>query len=387
MLQRHPLRAALALLAAALVACVVGYLVLAVPGTWFPDAPPKGWSAAELVLARGAGGLGANDLVLTGVDATGSALVTVNTDFRSTDYPAIAWAAIDVSEQTDVWLLWRSDYAPAKLNSMPLTVASGRLLPASLAGNPNWVGRITGLGLTLRGPVPQPVRIRGVAAKPMGAAEVLGDRIREWLAFEGLTGTSMDSVTGGADVQDLPLPVLLAASVAVAALAWLGLARHAAASTMLPTVFALLFVAAWILQDARWTWDLARDVDRTARQYAGLDWRGRHLAAEDGALFAAIEGMRARLPATPARVFVAADANYFRGRAAYHLYPHNVFYAPYQDAIPATSRLRPGDYVVVYQRRGVQFDPAAQRLRWDGGEPIAAELLLAGSGAALFRIR
>jgi hypothetical protein len=61
---------------------------------------------------------------------------------------------------------------------------------------------------------------------------------------------------------------------------------------------------------------------------------------------------------------MAADAHYFRGRGAYHLYPHNVLFDPYLNAMPASTRLRPGDYIVVYQRRGVQYDPGAQRLRW-----------------------
>jgi hypothetical protein len=46
-----------------------------------------------------------------------------------------------------------------------------------------------------------------------------------------------------------------------------------------------------------------------------------------------------------------------------------------------------GDYFVVWQRRGVQYDPNAQRLRWEGSEPLPAELLLTAPGAALFRIR
>ena len=55
--------------------------------------------------------------------------------------------------------------------------------------------------------------------------------------------------------------------------------------------------------------------------------------------------------------------------------------------MPAPNSLRPGDYLVVYQRRGVQFDSAQQKLRWDGGEPVSAELLLAEGGGAAFRIR
>jgi hypothetical protein len=221
----------------------------------------------------------------------------------------------------------------------------------------------------------------------MGALDIAGDRLAEWTAFEGYSGTSINGVTGGADVQDLPLPVLLATVTGLAALAWFGLARYRGRTAALPAVLAVVFVAAWLIADARWTWDLVRQARVTARTYAGLDWRGRHLAAEDAPLFLFIEAVREKLPAEPVRVFMNADAHYLRGRGAYHLYPHNVYYEPYRNAIPASSLMRSGDYFVAYQRRGVQYDPATQRLRWDGGEPVAAEMLLSVPGAALFRIR
>ena len=383
----NPAREALVFLAAALAVCVFGYIALAVPGPWFPSVSPQGWSARELTLARGAGALERGELLVAADDATGTALVTVETDFRSADYRAIFWEAFGVPEQADVRLIWRTDYAPAKLNALPIAVESGRLLPVPVFNHPNWVGRIRGLAIAITGPLPERVRIRGVVAKPLSAIEVGGDRVREWLAFEGLTGTSINGISGGADAQDLPLPVLMATATALAALAWLGLARHRARTAALPAVLATLFVAAWLLQDARWMWDLARQTSVTARTYAGLDWREKHLAAEDGPLFAFIENVRAKLPAEPVRVFMNADSHYFRGRGAYHLYPNNVFYEPYRNAIPPSSRLRGGDYFVVYQRRGVEYDSGAQRLRWDGGEPISAELLLTVPGAALFRIR
>ena len=55
-------------------------------------------------------------------------------------------------------------------------------------------------------PLQQPVRIYGVIVKPTGAVELLKDRAGEWLAFEGWSGTSINAVAGGADLQDLPFP-------------------------------------------------------------------------------------------------------------------------------------------------------------------------------------
>jgi hypothetical protein len=193
-------------------------------------------------------------------------------------------------------------------------------------------------------------------------------------------------MTGGAEVQELPLPLLLVTALLLAVALWYVGARRREGIAALPWVLGALFVIAWTVLDLRWTSNLVRQVDATAAKYAGKDWRERHLAAEDGPLFAFIEKVRAKLPASPARVIVVADADYFRGRGAYHLYPHNVYFDPRQNTVPAPSTLRSGDYLVVYQRRGVQYDASLQRLRWDGGEPVAAELLVAGPGAAAFRI-
>ncbi|MEO8303887.1 MAG: hypothetical protein ABI724_07180 [Betaproteobacteria bacterium] len=383
----NPQREALAFFVAALAIVIVGCLAATVPGRWFPGGSQKEWSPREFVLARGAGGLERDTFVVSNAGGSGSVLVTVETDFRSSDFGAIAWTATNVADGADVRLIWRTDYAPAKLNSAPIGVASGHLLPVMLARDPNWVGRIRGLALAINGPMPQPVRIAGVAAKPMGALDIAGDRLDEWFAFEGISGTSINGVAGGADIQELPLPPFLAAVAGLAALAWFGRARHRKRTAALPSVLALLFVTAWLLHDARWTWNLVRQARATGQTYAGLDWRERHLAAEDAPLFQFIENVRAKLPAEPVRIFMNADAHYFRDRGAYHLYPHNVYFEPYRNLVPASSRMQSGDYFVAYQRRGVQFDSGSQHLRWDGGEPIAAELLLTAPGAALFRIR
>ena len=70
-----------------------------------------------------------------------------------------------------------------------------------------------------------------------------------------------------------------------------------------------------------------------------------------------------------------------------HQHPHNVFAEPRRNELPLPAQLKAGDWMLVYQRRGVQFDPANGRLRWDGGAPVSAQLKLRGEGAALFLIQ
>jgi hypothetical protein len=64
-----------------------------------------------------------------------------------------------------------------------------------------------------------------------------------------------------------------------------------------------------------------------------------------------------------------------------------VYFDPWSDTVPPPSAVRPGDYIVVYQRKGMQYDAAQHRLRWDDQAPVGVDLLLIDPGAALFRVR
>lgn len=379
--------AALGAAAFGILFCVLGYLALAAPGSWFGGARQLQWSARDLTLVRGAGRLTGEVLALTAPDPTGTVVVSFPTSLRARDYPVIAWDVTGIPPGVEAALLWHNDYQSARVLARPLVVEAGRIAPELVAGERDWIGHVSGLALMLRGPFAERIVVRGVAAKPQTPPQVLGDRIHEWFAFEPWNGASINNLVGGAPSMDLPLPVLVAAVTLCAILAFAGLGLWwPALRPWLATVGAVLFLAGWLVLDLRWQWNLLQQVNITRQQYAGKSWRERHLAAEDGPLFAFIEKVRSKLPPPPARVFMAANADYFRDRGAYHLYPYNVFFDPWLDTMPPPSALRPGDYLVVYQRKGVEYNAALGRLRWDGLAPVSAELMFVDSGAALFRI-
>ena len=379
----------LALFVAVVALCMLGYLAFAVPGKWFTGVRSVAWGPKDMQIAKGSGRIVGDELAVAPSDASGLVVVSLRTTFRASDYAAVEWIAIDVPDHLDVSLLWRTDFKPETLNTLPLAVVSGRLLPAVTHDHAAWLGNIQGLALAMKGPVAEPVRIRGVMAKPLSAPEVLRDRWREWLAFEGWTGTSINTVTGGADLQDLPLPLLLAIAIGIATLVVVGVKR-VRPGAMPMTVFGALaafVLIAWLLLDLRWTWNLVRQVDATADRFAGKSYVDKRLAVEDGPLFAFVQKAKESMPPTPARVFVAADSHYFRGRAAYHLYPHNAYFEARSNALPAPERVRAGDWILVFNRKGVQYDAAQSKLRWDNQQPVSAELKASGRGAALFVVR
>ena len=374
---------------AALAACLLVYAALTLPGAWFPPASPKAWTASDLTLVRGTGQFVGDELVVTAPGADDLVLVRAPAELRSSDYAVIAWIGVDVSDMAMASLLWRTDYASERLNRAQVHVESGRLMPVIVTKDPAWLGRVTGLALAIRGPLSQPLRLRGVVAKPMGLMETLRDRASEWFAFEGWTGASINTVVGGADIQDLRLPLLLAVTIAVAGgiVALIRRLRPAALAMTTAGLIVSFFLASWLLLDMRWTWNLVRQVGKTTKEFAFETTDEKHSTQEDAALYAFVNQARKVLPAEPARIIVYADADYFRGRAAYHLYPHNVYFEPRRNVLPQARMLRPGDWLLVYQARGIQYDAVQQKLRWNGTETISAEFKMAGPGGALFLIR
>ena len=383
-----PARVAL-LFGASLVACVVAYLAFAVPGRWFSPVSDEAYGVHRLVLSRGTGAIAGDALVITRTAGDGNAVVSVTTDLRAADYPVVAWNATNVPDNANVALLWRTDVEPSRLNKRPLQSASGRLLPLDLHADPHWLGRITGLALAVQGSLAAPLQVAGVVAKPADARETLRDRVREWTTAETWSGASINTVAGGADAQPLPLPLLLACAIGLTIGASILVARRRlrVAAPAIATCAIALALAGWFVLDARWLVDMARHTETTGQRYAGKDSHAKHLAADDGELFAFIDKALGVLSGQQGRVFVVADADFFRGRAAYHLYPHNVWFEPYHDVLPPARELHAGDWLVVYRRRGVQFDAGRRSLRFDDGATLPAELKLLDHGGALFRIQ
>jgi hypothetical protein len=386
--RRDVVVAACAGIAAALLLVLV-YLAFAIPGAWFPRADVRAYPAAALKLTDGTGTLERGALVVTAAGAGETTLVTLDTDLRTADYPGVQWIVRGVPDGADVRMLWKTDVATRRTNMAAGVVEAGAVRPFVLARDPAWLGRVTGVALAIRAPLAGPLRIEGVVARPLGALDIARARIAEWLDFEPINGATINTLAGGADSQDLPLPPLAAASVLLAALALLALRRFVPAAYGLGAACTIggLFFAAWLVVDARFAQNLARQTRVTYAKYAGKTPDERHRAAEDGALYTFIEHARAIMPKTPQRVFVASDEHYFRGRAAWHLYPHNVQFTAFQNVIAPPSWMKPGDWLVVYDRRNVQYDAARRMLRWDGNPPVNAELkLLEAHGAALFLI-
>ncbi|MCL2310443.1 MAG: hypothetical protein FWC42_09290 [Proteobacteria bacterium] len=388
------LGALLLLFIASLFICTLVYLAWTLPGAWFSNASIKAWLPQNIAVARG---------TLIGVESgqahfapetTGLAVLTVNARFPARDYPVLDWDISGLPDGTAAKLLWRTDYAPNAQRQVDLVVENGRLLPMTVAHQIGWLGNVLGFALALQLPTPQPFTVTNVRAHPMGAFETLGLRIKEWSSFVGWRGTSIYQLD---DPGAFPLSLLILAALvllllgAAALLLWRRWQdRFLDFPRTMPRYWlyggmALLCIS-WMVLDARWTIQLARQVAQTRQVYGSKDWTQKHLAAEDGELFAFIEKARAELPATPTRIFIMSEVAYLRSRAAYHLYPNQVYYDLNSAQPPDARFLHPGDYLLVFQQRGVQYDAAKKKIRLPTGAELSANAKVIDAGSALFEL-
>ena len=147
-----------------------------------------------MTLARGSGTLVGDELVVTAADPH----VEGHRDDRD-GFPVEGLCRCGVDRQRGAGrrersLFWRTRSRPDQLNSLPVEVEAGRTVRTVIAGNPAWIGQITGLALAVRGNIVEPMQIRGVLAKPMGLADATRDRFGEWLALEGWSGSSINTM-------------------------------------------------------------------------------------------------------------------------------------------------------------------------------------------------
>ena len=405
---RWRLRTVAVVFTVALIACVVLGSLAETPGAWSVRASDIDIPVSRMQVMRGEAIRTGDEIVVIRGDARGIAVVSIVSDFASTDYPRVVWLAVGIPDRVSVSLLWGTDLEPSRLNSTPVDIRGGHAMPVNVIDQPHWIGHITGVALAFQGDLRSPIRVRRLFVRAGGLAATLSGVARAWTSFAPWSMTSADSLEAHDTMSDVSPVALLLASLGIALMLLVGAASlwekpaftasfASLVSTLVPTLIVLTLLA-WLVLDVGWTAGLAGHVRDDDLRFAGKTSAAKHLALDDGALYAFVEKARTILPPVTsgasvtsdvpaARVFVVADSNYLRGQAAYLFYPWNVWTDRAQNVLPPTDQLRTGDWLVVYQRRGVEYDAAKHHLRWDGGKVLDADLKLLDHGGALFELR
>jgi hypothetical protein len=302
--------------------------------------------------------------------------------FRASDYGRVVIDADPLPKDVEAALIWVRRDEPGRPYDQRLEQDGARIVPTLLDGNADWRDEIAFVAVGIKGAMKEPWSLRAFRLEPLGTAGIAADIVQGWTSLERWDGRSINVLFGGREEQRAWLPPLaFAASAIVALAAWLYARRRArrAAATLL----ALPFLLGWLVLDLRWQANLVEQAGLTWDAYGGRDLEARHLAMDDGDLFRFAQAAAAKLPETPARIYATSDFEYFRRRAGYHLYPHNVL--AYNWADP--SVMQPGDYIFLYQKADVGYDTGRRLLLWKSGPTLPVTPLLVQRGAGLFEVR
>lgn len=365
---------------------VLGFLLFYRLGGLASAAPPLALTGAQLQLVQGEGEPTPSGLLIRRVGAQGRALAQASTRIApAAIYAQVAWRLDGVTPDQDVQLVWATLADPQTVHSRSLPRHADGVLDLSM--EPRWRGRILAIGLSVPGPLAQPVRIEQLELRPvMPSLAMLGRELAaDWGAFENWSQRSIN-FAANAPLNALFPPV----SMALLALA-LGAVLYALLEPPRRTPGALwpyvgLFLLAWLILDGRWQWTLTQRLEQTAADFAGKSAAQRWQVLDE-ALYPFLQQVQHHLPPSPVRLYViSADPTGFAaGRARYHLLPHNSHVGFVR--LPPPKAVRVGDYLLLLAPLdAVRYEPARQSLE-QASVRLPVELLYRATLGALFRVR
>jgi hypothetical protein len=302
--------------------------------------------------------------------------------FAAADAGVVTIDGQPIPRDAELALLWVRKTDPGVIHEQRLNEEDGYPQPTLLDRSPEWRGEIAWVALGVKRAPQVLVVIRRVRLESVTPRAVAADLWRGWMHFNPWDGRSINVAFGGREEQRLFL-VPLAFGAAALAVAFLVLRARRRRVPLSRAWVVVPFVLSWLLLDARWQAHLVHQARDTHALFGGKTLDERHMLMDDAALYRFIQDNRAKLPAEPARIFVTSDLDYFRLRGGYHLYPHNVLAFDWADP----GILRPGDYLLLFQKADVRFDAARGELEWPGDRRVRVEALAAGTGQGLFRVR
>lgn len=377
---------ALASWLAALVLTFAGFVLTYHTGPWMAAAAARTITGAQLQV-RGKSRVEQSGVLLQGAGEDGSVIAVLN---LAAPIEAAHYRFVDIRGRGEfpsggMEFVWRVQGAETTVRKAEVVVFGGRIVPLTLGTVDGWSGKVVGLGLIAKGDFRQPFLVESIELRPSWVGTTIDTLFAQWLEFEPWDGGSIHFMAGGNPSLKHPLPRFLGIAFVAAIGIYLLLIvlGHTRFDRKTALVIALL---GWAVIDVRWQLNLLRQLDMTRVQYAGKSWEDKRLAAEDGELFAFMREAKAKIGDAPAHVYVFSDQEFDRVRGAYHLYPKNVSVQPRRQTLLPAATYKPGDVLVLYRKRGVEYNAAEKRLRWEGTQVIAADLVYFHRGGAVFRV-
>jgi hypothetical protein len=371
---------------AGLVITFIGFVAWFHSGPWFANVEPRTFAGSDLKPVRGQVRNEGSVAIFERPAEDGNAIAAASLPpFDAASYRIVQVHTTGAYPAGGLQFVWRSQKGENTVRHAPVVSSGGRILPVTLTELDGWSGQVAGIGIIARGPLAAPLIVQSVELRPSSVWTTIDAMLSDWFEFEPWDGGSIHFMAGGNPSLVHPLSLFIGIAFLVGLALYL-LTIMLGHTQFAPQVAIAIALLGWAAIDARWQWNLWKQLDLTRFQYAGKSWEDKRLAAEDGYLFEFTRAARKEIGATPAHIYVFSDDEYDRVRGAYHLYPLNVHVRPKIASLVPPELLKPGDVIVLYRKRGVQYVPAEKILRWDGNRQVRAQMLLYSVGNGVFRV-
>jgi len=346
-----------ALLALASAALALLLLVMAYYSVQVPEGAntshSKTIAGKELSTVMGTTVISGNALEVTELknhDDKQHVLATVRTTLRADNYPFLSYQIRGWHTGMRINFIWRTAENPRGLSTVPLNRNLAGTSTFNLAGQDNWNGKITEVGLHLVGELRDvPLEISELKLEPHGWQNTVAAIWSEWTAFRGWRGTSINFLQG------TPGPAGSATlSPTLATALWCGL------SLLLLYVFGAIrrshklisygttILVPWIALDLLWQNELSTQLKETRHLFSGKSMHEKHQADRDSHIYSYAKRLKEEvLPDAVSRIFILHDSeghNYDRLKVQYYLLPHNIYN---YGRIPPGKAVEPGDFVLL----------------------------------------
>ena len=374
------------LLASALTVVLIGSIVRSSDGR-LADAPAAIIAdGAQLALVQGGGRSDGTAFVLEAPGAGGVAVLAAKlSPFPAEEFSRVEWT-LAAAQPPEVAFIWRTREHPRRTYSKRVRWLVNGAAPLDLAAEDGWSGTITGVGLMAVG-VTSAIRVQSLRIIAPSAALAAVELARQWAAPTPLRGYSVNYPFDAERGHDLPALPAVAAAEALAIGLYLALARWRRWPRDRRVLWAIA-VGGWLLLDLRWQANLWREAGARALKFAGKSTGEMHRAAEDAPLYEMLERVKSALPPPPVRIVLYCDNDNLCARAAFQLYPQNVYRALHRRrTLPAPEELHEGDHLLLLYSRALGYDRAQHAVVWHDGRTKPADEVLLEPGALLLRIR
>ena len=352
------------------------------------DAPaPIVADGADLVVTQGTGRKDGTAFVVEQPAHEGISVLTARlSPFRAEDFSRVQWVLATAQLSPELAFVWRTREHPQRTYTKRLRWLTNGAAPLDLTPADGWTGTITGVALVAPG-MDTPLRVASVRIESRSATATASELMGQWAARNPLRGYSVTFPFDAERSHDLPALVAVAAAEALALGIYLALVRWRRWQRDRRVLWGI-FVAGWLLLDLRWQANLWHEAyDREVR-FAGKTTAEMHLAADDASLFELMEKMKSALPSTPSRVLLYCDNDLLCARAAFLLYPQNLYRAVARvRPPPEPEEMHGGDYVLLVYSRALGYDRERHAVVWQDGRTKPADEILLEPAALLVRVR